>query len=102
MANLTFEAPDLERFPCLRLAREALEAGGAAPTILNASNEIAVAEFLAGRLGFAAIPALVEATLSEASAHGGSRASPQASRRLWLSTARPESWQASRLRNETK
>ena len=70
MASLTFEAPDLERFPCLRLAREALEAGGAAPTILNASNEIAVAEFLAGRLGFAAIPALVEATLEAAASRG--------------------------------
>ena len=70
MANLTFEAPDLERFPCLRLARDAIKAGGAAPTILNASNEIAVAEFLAGRLGFAAIPALVELTLAEASRRG--------------------------------
>jgi 1-deoxy-D-xylulose-5-phosphate reductoisomerase len=73
MASLTFEPPDLERFPCLRLAREALEAGGAAATILNASNEIAVAEFLAGRLGFAAIAALVEATLNAASRGGNMR-----------------------------
>jgi 1-deoxy-D-xylulose-5-phosphate reductoisomerase len=75
MANLTFEAPNLELFPCLRLAREALEAGGAAPTILNAANEIAVAEFLAGRLGFAAIPALVEGTLA-AAARGGTMREP--------------------------
>jgi 1-deoxy-D-xylulose-5-phosphate reductoisomerase len=73
MANLAFEPPDLKRFPCLRLAREALEAGGAAATILNASNEIAVAEFLAGRLGFAAIAALVEATLNAASRGGNMR-----------------------------
>jgi len=66
MASLTFEAPDLERFPALRLAREAIEAGGAAPTVLNAANEVAVAQFLDRRLGFAAIPALVEATLDEA------------------------------------
>ena len=55
------------------LARAALEAGGAAPTILNAANEIAVAEFLAGRLGFAAIPALVEATLEAAARSGLSK-----------------------------
>lgn len=73
MASLTFEAPDLDRFPCLRLAREALEAGGAAPTILNAANEIAVAEFLAGRLGFAAIPALVEDTLAASAQRGNMR-----------------------------
>lgn len=70
MANLTFEPPDLIRFPALRLAREALEQGGAAPTILNAANEVAVAEFLAGRLGFAAIPSLVEATLDAAARKG--------------------------------
>jgi 1-deoxy-D-xylulose-5-phosphate reductoisomerase len=54
----------------LRLARTALEEGGAAPTVLNAANEVAVAEFLAGRLGFAAIPALVEATLDAATQKG--------------------------------
>jgi 1-deoxy-D-xylulose-5-phosphate reductoisomerase len=70
MASLTFEAPDLERFPALRLAREALEEGGAAPTVLNAANEVAVAEFLAGRLGFAAIPSLVEATMQAAARRG--------------------------------
>jgi 1-deoxy-D-xylulose-5-phosphate reductoisomerase len=70
MANLNFEPPDLDRFPCLRLAREALEAGGAAPTILHAANEIAVAEFLAARIAFASIPALVERTLGEAARRG--------------------------------
>ncbi|MFN7958762.1 MAG: 1-deoxy-D-xylulose-5-phosphate reductoisomerase [Holophagaceae bacterium] len=48
----TFEAPDLDRFPCLGLAFEALRAGGTAPALLNAANEVAVAAFLQGRLGF--------------------------------------------------
>ncbi|WCL52612.1 1-deoxy-D-xylulose-5-phosphate reductoisomerase [Gimibacter soli] len=61
---LTFEAPDMERFRCLALARAALEAGGAAPTVLNAANEIAVAAFLGNRLRFTDIAALVDATLS--------------------------------------
>jgi 1-deoxy-D-xylulose-5-phosphate reductoisomerase len=63
-ANLTFEDPDFERFPALRLAREALREGGAAPTLLNAANEVAVAAFLAGRIGFLDIAACVEAVLS--------------------------------------
>ena len=66
-ATLTFEEPDLTRFPCLRLAREALKAGGAAPTVLNAANEIAVAAFLAKRIGFLDIPAVVEETLAKIS-----------------------------------
>jgi 1-deoxy-D-xylulose-5-phosphate reductoisomerase len=65
-ATLTFEEPDLLRFPALGLARQALEAGGAAPTVLNAANEVAVAEFLARGLDFAGISALVEATLEAA------------------------------------
>ncbi|HEX4826922.1 MAG TPA: 1-deoxy-D-xylulose-5-phosphate reductoisomerase [Xanthobacteraceae bacterium] len=65
-ATLTFEEPDLERFPALGLARRALEAGGAAPTVLNAANEVAVGEFLARRLNFAGISTLVEATLEAA------------------------------------
>jgi 1-deoxy-D-xylulose-5-phosphate reductoisomerase len=64
--ELTFEAPDLDRFPALGLARRAMESGGAAPTVLNAADEIAVAEFIAGRIGFTAIAALVEATLDAA------------------------------------
>jgi 1-deoxy-D-xylulose-5-phosphate reductoisomerase len=61
--NWTFEAPDLERFPCLGLAYAALRAGGTAPATLNAANEVAVGAFLQGGLGFADIPACVEATL---------------------------------------
>lgn len=63
VANLAFEKPDLERFPALKLARSALQAGGAAPTILNAANEIAVAAFLAGQIGFLEIVECVEAVL---------------------------------------
>jgi 1-deoxy-D-xylulose-5-phosphate reductoisomerase len=70
VANLTFEPPDLERFPALGLARTALEMGGAAPTVLNAADEVAVGEFIAGRLKFTAIPALVEATLEAAGRRG--------------------------------
>jgi 1-deoxy-D-xylulose-5-phosphate reductoisomerase len=61
---LSFEAPDEERFPALRLAREVLEAGGSAGTVLNAANEVAVEAFLAGRIGFLAIAGVVEATLA--------------------------------------
>ena len=66
IARLEFDEPDSERFPALRLAREALEAGGAAPIVLNAANEIAVAAFLAGSLDFPGIAALVERALGEA------------------------------------
>jgi 1-deoxy-D-xylulose-5-phosphate reductoisomerase len=59
IARLDFEAPDLDRFPALRLAREALEAGGAAPIVLNAANEVAVAGFLAERLAFPEIARFV-------------------------------------------
>ena len=62
--RLDFEAPDLDAFPCLRLAWEAMEAGGSAPAILNAANEIAVSAFLQGRIGFLSIPALVEHALT--------------------------------------
>ena len=61
---LRFSPPDPARFPALRLAREALEAGGDAPTVLNAANEVAVEGFLAGRLRFPDIPAVVEETLA--------------------------------------
>jgi 1-deoxy-D-xylulose-5-phosphate reductoisomerase len=70
VASLTFEEPDLKRFPALALARRALAAGGAAPTVLNAANEIAVGEFVGRRLGFSSIPALVEATLDAADRQG--------------------------------
>lgn len=63
IGRLDFEAPDPVRFPALRLAREALEAGGARPAILNAANEVAVAAFLDRRIGFLEIAAIVEDTL---------------------------------------
>jgi len=65
VAQFTFEAPDPERFPALRLARAALKAGGRAPTILNAANEIAVAAFLDGGIRFTDIAAVVEAVLEQ-------------------------------------
>ena len=61
--SLTFEEPDTERFPALRLARAALEAGGASPVVLNAANEIAVAAFLERRIGFTEITQLIERAL---------------------------------------
>ncbi len=64
IGRLDFEAPDPARFPALRLAREALEAGGARPAILNAANEVAVAAFLAGRLNFLEIAAISADTLA--------------------------------------
>jgi 1-deoxy-D-xylulose-5-phosphate reductoisomerase len=64
IGKLEFEAPDLERFPCLRLAWDALRAGGSAPCILNAANEIAVAAFIAGQVGFLDIGAVVAETLA--------------------------------------
>jgi 1-deoxy-D-xylulose-5-phosphate reductoisomerase len=76
LATLTFEEPDPVRFPALAIARRALAASGAAPTILNAANEIAVREFIGGRLGFAGIAALVEATLDAAEGRG-TTAEPQ-------------------------
>jgi 1-deoxy-D-xylulose-5-phosphate reductoisomerase len=63
IGELSFEEPDLSAFPCLRLAREAGESGGTAPCVLNASDEVAVAAFLAGRVPFTAIPEVVERTL---------------------------------------
>jgi 1-deoxy-D-xylulose-5-phosphate reductoisomerase len=73
LGTLTFERPDEDRFPCLRLAYEAGRAGGAAPCVLNAANEVAVEAFLAGRLPFSGIPALVEDVLA-------SRADPEPAR----------------------
>ncbi len=64
IGELTFFAPDEERFPATRLAREAILAGGSAPAILNAANEVAVAAFLAGQIRFTRIAALVEETLA--------------------------------------
>src|SRR5690606_29500390 len=63
VGELTFLAPDEDRFPATRLAREAAAAGGAAPAVLNAANEVAVAAFLAGQIAFTEISALVAQTL---------------------------------------
>jgi 1-deoxy-D-xylulose-5-phosphate reductoisomerase len=65
IANLEFAAPDEIRFPALRLAREVLEAGAGAPTVLNAANEVAVAAFLARQIGFLDIAAIVETVLQK-------------------------------------
>jgi 1-deoxy-D-xylulose-5-phosphate reductoisomerase len=65
VGELTFEAPDPETFACLRLARQAGEAGGTAPCVLNAADEVAVAAFLDGRIGFEAIGAAIEGVLEE-------------------------------------
>jgi 1-deoxy-D-xylulose-5-phosphate reductoisomerase len=69
--TLEFHAPDLEAFPCLALARAAGEAGGTAPCVLNAANEVAVAAFLAGELPFLGIADVVERTLARVDAAAG-------------------------------
>lgn len=65
IGRLDFCAPDQKKFPCLRLAYEALDSGGTAPAILNAANEVAVEAFLAEQIGFMEIPALIESVLSQ-------------------------------------
>ena len=62
--QLNFQAPDIGRFPALKLARQAMQAGGTAPSILNAANEVAVAAFLQGQIGFTQIPHVVEHSLT--------------------------------------
>lgn len=68
IGRLDFQKPDVNRFPCLRLAYEALRLGGTAATVLNAANEVAVDAFLKHRIGFMDIPALIEATLAQSGA----------------------------------
>jgi 1-deoxy-D-xylulose-5-phosphate reductoisomerase len=70
LGQLTFEAPDEDRFPALKLARQALQAGGAAPIVFNAANEVAALAFLDRRLGFLNIAAVVADTLSRVTASG--------------------------------
>ncbi len=67
-SGLTFFKPDLEKFRCLQLAYDALTCGPSMPAVMNAANEVAVAAFLEGRIGFTAIPTVIEETMS---AHGG-------------------------------
>lgn len=69
LGSWAFEAPDLERFPALRLAREAAEAGRTVPATMNAADEVAVPMFLQGRLTFDRIPSVIEATMEQASRH---------------------------------
>jgi 1-deoxy-D-xylulose-5-phosphate reductoisomerase len=66
MGRLDFSAVDDRRYPCFRLARQALRAGGVMPTVLNAANEIAVEAFLDGQIGFAVIAAIVDRVLEQA------------------------------------
>ena len=70
LGRLDFETPDVGRFPALALARAALAAGGAMPTVLNAANEVAVEAFLARRIPFGDIPKLVERACVMASGRG--------------------------------
>jgi 1-deoxy-D-xylulose-5-phosphate reductoisomerase len=70
LGTLSFEAPDVEAFPALRVAREAAVAGGTAPCVLNAANEVAVHAFLGGRLSFLGIPEVIERTLDRVDAKG--------------------------------
>jgi len=65
IAQLSFKKPDLERFPCLKLAYDALLAGGTAPAILNAANEVAVQAFLDRRIGFRAIDRLIAQVMNK-------------------------------------
>lgn len=74
IGQLTFEAPDPVRFPALRLVQEALRLGGAAPTVLNAANEVAVAAFLDRKIPFGGIPRLVEATMNAVIRDGSAKA----------------------------
>jgi len=69
LRRLDFTPPDFDKFPCLRLAYEAVEAGGAKTIALNAADEVAVAAFLEGRIGFLDIPATIKNVVDETSAH---------------------------------
>ena len=73
IGQLTFEAPDLERFPALAIAKAALETGGAAPAVMNAADEVAVAAFLGRRIGFLDIARVVAETLERMDAEGWGR-----------------------------
>jgi 1-deoxy-D-xylulose-5-phosphate reductoisomerase len=68
--QITFEAPDEARFPCLKLAREALREGGSSPVVLNGANEAAVGAFLDGRIAFGDIAVLVEKALQKVPKRG--------------------------------
>ena len=65
MGTLTFEPPDLDRFPCLRLAREAMESGGTMPAVMNAANEVSVDLFLNGQITFGEITEVISRTMDK-------------------------------------
>jgi len=69
LRHLDFQPPDMAKFPCLRLAYEAVEAGGAKTVALNAADEVAVSAFLDGKIGFNAIPRVIADVLKETEAH---------------------------------
>ena len=83
IGRLDFEPPDLDAFPCLRLAREALCAGPTATTVLNAANEVAVSAFLQGRLGFLDIPAVLETVLERVQDHSADDVSALLEKDAW-------------------
>lgn len=95
IGSLTFEAPDMERFPALALARQALQMGGAAPTVLNAANEVAVQGFLQGRIGFLQIAQIVEEALNRTPSNRLNTLEDVAEADLWARRHAQE--QASRL-----
>jgi 1-deoxy-D-xylulose-5-phosphate reductoisomerase len=70
LAKLEFERVDLHRFPCVRLAQEAIRSGGTAPAALNAANEVAVDAFLGGRVGYTDIARIIENVLGEVDVEG--------------------------------
>ena len=79
---LAFERPDLARFPCLRLAYEALATGGTAPAVLSAANEVAVAAFVSGEIRFGEIPVCIETALSRVGSNNLSLEAVQEADRL--------------------
>ena len=98
IGTLNFQAPDLKRFPCLRLAYQALQRGEAAPAILNAANEVAVANFLAERMPYKHIPLLIEAVLEKISVNSitcledvlEADCAARVAAEEWLAASRPE------------
>lgn len=88
LRHLDFAPPDLKKFPCLRLAYEAAEAGGAKTVALNAADEVAVAAFLNGSIRFEEIPRIIEDVLAETSSGSWSRL-----RKCWRRMPRPVDWQ---------
>ena len=65
VASLTFREPDMDKFPCIRIAYDSIKAGGNIPCIMNAANEIAVAAFLRDRIRFTEIPSVIEKTIGK-------------------------------------